>query len=128
MGLEFLSQEGSQIVVTVKNSEVWIEGFIRSYYRQGMSNFKELLLVDLGSCDDTLAIVERISKIYPGLTVFLLPDISQGQCIVKALEPLVGPTILILDGTKLSYHQLLKSTKSLTSEKNIEIGLKTYEK
>ncbi len=65
-----LKRESSQIysVITVKNSAETIEGIIRSVAWQmqnGNSVGSELIVIDLGSDDETFLILKKLGEEYP---------------------------------------------------------------
>ena len=63
-----ISTDGINLIVTVKNQEDKIEGFLRSlifkilYGRE--EYFKNIIVADMQSTDDTKKIVEKLSKDY----------------------------------------------------------------
>lgn len=57
------------IILTAKNSQDSIEGIIRTYIsvlkKCGPSDFTEIIVLDMGSDDQTLTILNKLSKNYP---------------------------------------------------------------
>lgn len=56
-------------ILTVKNNEDCIEGVIHSlikemYPKQDRSFVSKIIVIDLGSCDNTIKILEKLSKKY----------------------------------------------------------------
>lgn len=68
-----LKSDGIYLIIAVKNREDKIEGFLRSMlskfiYRKG-ENFKEIIVTDLGSEDNTLRILNALQKDYECIKV-----------------------------------------------------------
>lgn len=57
------------VMVAVRDAEDWIEDYIRDFYRRKDEARAELWLADMGSCDDTIAIAQRLSLRYPGMRI-----------------------------------------------------------
>lgn len=63
-----LKSDGIYIIIATKNQEKKIEGFLRSFLFRVIygkeENVKDIIVTDLGSDDDTLKILEKLSKDY----------------------------------------------------------------
>ncbi len=55
------TEDGIHIIIAVKNQEDKIEGFLRSKFVYE-NNIKEIIVTDLDSNDNTIEIVDRLSK------------------------------------------------------------------
>ena len=68
-----LKSEGIYIIIAVKNQEDKIEGFMRSFLFKilyGKEDYlKNVIVTDLNSSDDTMKILEKLSKDYDGIKV-----------------------------------------------------------
>lgn len=65
------------LVVLVRNQERQIEGFVRSasnLIHSGETMPADLLLIDVGSTDDTLPILERLAQRDPKIRLVRLPE------------------------------------------------------
>ncbi|MDD4570677.1 MAG: hypothetical protein PHE70_11225 [Tepidanaerobacteraceae bacterium] len=115
------------IVLLVKDAQNEIEGIIRDYYR-GKTQSKEFWIVDCGSHDQTPQILERISWYFSGLRLLFVSDIPLKLCKKEVIEHINAPAVMIIDGTQLSYKNIMSLTHFLCNKNNVAIGLKTYEK
>ena len=63
-----LKSDGIYIIIATKNQEKKIDGFLRSFLFRVIygkeENVKDIIVTDLGSDDDTLKILEKLSKDY----------------------------------------------------------------
>ncbi len=63
------------IILTSKNSQDTIEGIIRTHIgmlsKFGTANFMEIIVLDLGSDDQTLTILSKLSRRYPFVRIAL---------------------------------------------------------
>lgn len=68
-----LKSDGIYIIVAVKNQENKIEGFLRNFLFRIIygkeENIKDIIIADLDSTDETLQILNKLSKEYEGLKV-----------------------------------------------------------
>ena len=68
-----LESDGIHFIITVKNQEEKIEGFLRSIlFRMiyGKEEYiKNVIIVDLGSSDNTKEIIEKLSKDYKNINL-----------------------------------------------------------
>ncbi len=73
--IQFMLKEEEQlIVITVKNQQDHIEGILRSVVWESLNNKKSrqvpnILVVDLGSTDETYTILEKLCKEYQFIAV-----------------------------------------------------------
>lgn len=68
-----LKSDGIYIIVAVKNQENKIEGFLRNFLFRIIygkeENIKDIIIADLDSTDETLPILNKLSREYEGLKV-----------------------------------------------------------
>lgn len=68
-----LKSDGIYIIVAVKNQENKIEGFLRNFLFRIIygkeENIKDIIIADLDSTDETLQILNKLSREYEGLKV-----------------------------------------------------------
>lgn len=68
-----LKSDGIYIIVAVKNQENKIEGFLRNFLFRIIygkeENIKDIIVADLDSTDETLQILNKLSREYEGLKV-----------------------------------------------------------
>lgn len=94
---------GASLLVLVRNQERQIEGFLRllAYWAQrtpGLGPTSEILAVDLGSADDTPAILARLSGRIAGLRVVYLGADAVGRGAQEtALFECAHKTVFMLD-------------------------------
>lgn len=115
-----------EIVIIIRNAQEKIEGIVEDFYRQGVCNWQELWIIDRGSTDETPRILEKLSYRHSGLKVLLLPEIPLEQCYMEVCGYITSPAVLLLDGNRLNYKELLFMTNILQQKKYIEMGLKYY--
>jgi glycosyltransferase involved in cell wall biosynthesis len=116
-----------KIIILVKNAEDEIEGLVREYYNRQV-NPAELWIADCGSRDQTLQILERLSRRFPGIGLLFLYDMPLEICMQEAIKLIKAPALLILDGTSIKCKEILKLIDLLYVKKNVAIGLKYYKK
>jgi len=86
MNLRFDKKKGDiHIVITVKNQQDTIEGIVRSVVWKNLNNHNggvipEILIVDMGSTDDTPEILKRLHEEYDFIQV------TDSQGYLKFLE------------------------------------------
>ncbi|HHW02407.1 MAG TPA: glycosyltransferase [Thermoanaerobacterales bacterium] len=88
-----------ETVIVVKNAQDKIEGIVRGFYRHHNGRAEELWIVDGGSSDQTIEILERLSLTFPGLKVLMLPELPPKACMQETLKYIDKPAILFLDLT-----------------------------
>jgi len=55
-----------KLVITVKDQEPWVEGFVRKLYSLVKNNSRlDVVIVDNSSCDRTPDILKRLAGVYP---------------------------------------------------------------
>ncbi len=68
-----LKSDGIYIIVAVKNQENKIEGFLRNFLFRIIygkeENIKDIIIADLDSTDETVQILNKLSREYEGLKV-----------------------------------------------------------
>lgn len=68
-----LKSDGIYIIVAVKNQENKIEGFLRNFLFRIIygkeENIKDIIVADLDSTDETVEILNKLSREYEGLKV-----------------------------------------------------------
>lgn len=68
-----LKSDGIYIIVAVKNQEKKIEGFLRNFLFRIIygkeENIKDIIIADLDSTDETVQILNKLSREYEGLKV-----------------------------------------------------------
>lgn len=68
-----LKSDGIYIIVAVKNQENKIEGFLRNFLFRIIygkeENIKDIIITDLDSTDETVQILNKLSREYEGLKV-----------------------------------------------------------
>lgn len=68
-----LKSDGIYIIVAVKNQENKIEGFLRNFLFRIIygkeENIKDIIIADLDSTDETVEILNKLSREYEGLKV-----------------------------------------------------------
>lgn len=101
------SNKDSAVVIIVKNAEDFIEGIIRKFYQQGCFKPEELWIIDRGSEDQTPEILKKLALKYTDLHVVFLPEMPFEVCAQKVIGDLDSPAILLIDGTRLDYKDII---------------------
>ncbi|TYP49279.1 hypothetical protein [Thermosediminibacter litoriperuensis] len=105
-----------EIVLLVKDMEEKIEGIIRSLARRGVfENSEAVVVVDEGSMDGTLEILERLSAEF-GF------DIEE-NC---RLDFQKSPFTVVMNCSRLTPGEIEVYLDRLTSTKKVEMGLKSH--
>ena len=115
------------IVIIAENNQKQLEGIVRLYYTYAQ-NTKDLWVVDRGSTDQTSKILEKLSTQFSGLNILLLPDVPIEDSVKEVMKYIKAPAVLFLDVNNLSFMEIINLIKGASSQKSVEIGLKTYTK
>lgn len=86
------------VVIPVYCEEKWIEKTIRSCYKNGYKNLLEVIVVDDGSTDDTIDVVEYLQHEYPTLKLIRQPrNLGKREAMVKGTDVASGDIVLFID-------------------------------
>lgn len=109
---------GFTMVFLVRNQEDIIEGLIRDAYADTCITPIEVVVVDLGSVDQTRMILERLVVIFPGF--YYLFSTDEPETLKRVYDLCRGSTIYCINLTKsIKYclmsrtiHSILKGSKA----------------
>ena len=95
-----MSQPLVSILMPLYNAEQWVEETIRSCQSQTYTNW-ELIIVDDGSTDASVSIVEKIASADPRITLLRQPN--SGACVARnrAFRHCKGDYVMYLDADDL---------------------------
>lgn len=88
------SPRGVAYLVLVQDQADRVEGVVRTLAREESS---DLLLVDLGSADESPAILERLALDYQHAKVFRLGPSERSQAVAAALSVTKAPFVVLID-------------------------------
>ncbi|MEG1563896.1 MAG: glycosyltransferase family 2 protein [Bacteroides sp.] len=115
------------IIIPAYNAEKHIERCIHSLYEQDMAtNEYEVLVINDGSTDQTLAVVERLCKQYPFVRLF--STINNGLSISrnKGIKASAGEYLLFLDADDCFRPHCLKTIYQEMSQNKLDMMLMNY--
>lgn len=88
------SSRGVAYLVLVQDQADKVEGVVRTLAREETS---DLLLVDLGSADDSPAILERLAVHYQHAQFFRLGPTERSRAVAAALVGTQAPFVVLID-------------------------------
>lgn len=110
------------IIMPCYNAEKCIETSIDSIYRQTFKDF-ELIVVNDGSTDNSLAILKKLAESHPGLRVIDQPNKGPGPARNRGIKEASGQFIAFLDSDD-SWHTdcLSKLHQALQTDRDASIA------
>jgi len=96
------------MVFLVRNQEDIIEGLIRDVYADACITPLEVIVVDLGSVDQTRMILERLAEIFLGLNCLFIKD--EPAAFKRVYDLCRGSTIYCFDLTNSTNYCLMSRT------------------
>lgn len=109
-----MTQPLVSILMPLYNAEQWVEETIRSCQEQTYTNW-ELIIVDDGSTDASIALVEKIASTDPRITLLRQPN--AGACVARnqAFRHCKGDYVMYLDADDLiSPHKIERQIEALS--------------
>lgn len=88
------------VVTVTRNDAQHVEAFVRelSMVLEGMFRYYEIVIVDDGSLDDTVEVVENLQRTIKNVQLYCLPRSSGDQvALVAGLENAIGDYVVTLD-------------------------------
>ncbi|MEM7737704.1 MAG: glycosyltransferase [Deinococcota bacterium] len=88
------------VVSAVYNAETWLETYLRDVHASLTARFKdfEIVIVDNGSSDSTVAVVERLQDELSNIQLYcLIRHLNQESAFVVGLEQAIGDVVITLD-------------------------------
>lgn len=110
------------IITTVKNGEAFIIETLQSVNNQTFQNF-EHIIVDDGSTDKTVSIVQNYQKENPSYKIRLFQpgSLGRGKALIYAASKAKADWIAIIDADDLWHPQKLEIQYKYISENNIDV-------
>jgi glycosyltransferase involved in cell wall biosynthesis len=110
------------VITTVRNGGQFIAETLESVKNQTFSNF-EHIVVDDGSDDDTIIIVENFQKQYPDYNLILLqPNLhDRGKALNYAVSKVRAEWIAIIDADDLWHPEKLKIQYEIAKQKKYDV-------
>ena len=102
------------VVLPVKNGSAYIEAAIVSILTQTFCDF-ELLIVDDGSCDDTMAIARRVCAADPRVRILANPGAGLVDALNFAIEAARAPLIARMDADDIALPHRLERQHAFMS-------------
>lgn len=99
---------GMTMVFLIRNQEDIIEGLIRDVYADTCIIPLEVVVVDLGSVDQTRMILERLAETFPGIYCLVSPD--EPETLKRVYDLCHGSTIYFFDLAKSINYSLMSRT------------------
>lgn len=110
------------MIVPVYNASEYLEETLRSALDQTYQDF-ELICVDDGSTDDSLAILKSMASESPRIAIYAQPNMGQSVARNAALEVARGDYIYFFDSDDLLDPQLLELCMSRIDENDLDMVL-----
>ncbi len=88
------------VVSAVYNAETWLETYLREVHASLATRFKdfEIVIVDNGSSDHTVAVVEHLQDELSNIQLYcLIRHLNQESAFVVGLEQAIGDVVITLD-------------------------------
>jgi polyisoprenyl-phosphate glycosyltransferase len=88
------------VVSQIRDAEDWIESYLSGLSALLSAEFKdyEIVLIDNGSSDDTLAIVKRIQQTLRNIQLYVLArPIPYESAFIVGLEQAIGDVVITMD-------------------------------
>lgn len=116
------------IVIAVRDAQEYIEGIIDNIFIQSDAFLiEELWIIDCGSSDHTVDILEKLYMRFAGMKVAFFTDITPKEAFKEILDIIVDkPRVYFLDTTVLSSEEVNHLTIFASEEKDVKMGLKYY--
>jgi hypothetical protein len=116
-----------EMVIAIRDAQEYIEGIIDNIFLQsGTDRMEELWIIDCGSSDHTVEILEKLSMRFAGLKVAYFTDITPKEAFKEIIDIVDKPRIFLLDTTMLSPEEVNRLTIFTCEEKDVKMGLKYY--
>lgn len=123
------------VIIPVYNESSYIRRSLENVYQEALPNWrKEIIIVNDGSTDDTLAILKSLTKEYPQVQIISLKENKGKGAAVKAgLRSATGDIVIIQDADleydPHDYHEILnvyekEKTDAVYGSRNL--GAKIY--
>ena len=105
------------VIIPVYNAGQFLPRCLDSVIRQQDTNLLEVIAVNDGSTDDSLAILQRYAEQYPFIHVLTQPNKGQAAARNEALHHATGDRVLFLDADDYwSDHYLVEILPGLTDD------------
>ena len=109
------------IIIPVYNREQYIEECIRSIQAQSYKNY-EIILIDDGSTDDTLAICRSLAQDDPAIRILESSHVGVSKARNIGLEAVKGDFVFFLDSDDIIHPCLLESLVTAMKETGAAIA------
>ncbi|MDH2299244.1 CDP-glycerol glycerophosphotransferase family protein [Cobetia sp. 29-18-1] len=113
------------VIIPAYNAENYIDRCLNSVLNQSFSNF-ELLVVNDGSCDNTLNIVQSYSDRINNLKVFDVKNGGQGKARNIALNEAIGDYVFFLDADDEIVELAIEKLVNNAEENNSDVVVCDY--
>jgi len=94
------------VLITVKNGRQYICDAIKSVVNQSIADW-EMIVVDDGSTDGTIEIIENLAQIEPRIKLILTGGIGRGHALNLAVSSASADLLAVLDADDLFHPQKL---------------------
>jgi len=115
------------VVSPIKNSEGWIENYLREIYALIEATFKdyEIVLVDNASTDGTVEVVEQLQQELRNIQLYCLArSIPHESAFVVGLEQAIGDVVITLDAAYDPVSPIHEMVQMLDGKTEIVYGLR----
>jgi teichuronic acid biosynthesis glycosyltransferase TuaG len=103
------------VICTARNAAPTIEGTIRSIVAQDFQNW-EMIVVDDGSTDETVGIVNRLAETDPRIRLIGTPGVGRGRALNLALAEAKADLVANIDADDESHSYRLRYQLEVTGQ------------
>jgi len=107
------------VVITTKNSEKYIEDFLKSM--QGQQELYEVVIVDAGSTDKTQEIIKAYAKKNKNIKLFIYPG-TRPESMNYGIKMATGDAVTFIGGDDVADKNLIKEIRAGLKTADIIVG------
>jgi poly-beta-1,6-N-acetyl-D-glucosamine synthase len=113
---------GVSVLIPAYNEEESIEGTIRSVMRLDYKNIKEIMVINDGSTDNTLKIINGLKKEFPLLIVIDKKNGGKADSLNLGIKRAKGELIVVVDSDSFPRSDALKKTVGYFDDKTVGVA------
>ncbi|MAG39811.1 hypothetical protein CMI41_02485 [Candidatus Pacearchaeota archaeon] len=112
---------GVSVLIPAHNEEGSIGGTVRAVSKLKYNNIKEILVIDDGSTDKTLAIARSLQKKIPMLKVFTKKNGGKADALNYGLKKAAGELVVVVDADSFPRQDALQKTVGYFDDKTVGV-------
>ena len=110
------------IIIPVYNVENYVETCIESLYKQGISEYEfEVILINDGSTDNSLSIIQKYEKQYSNITIINQKNQGLSATRNNGIKIAKGEYLLFVDSDDLIIDNTLKGMLHIATQNQVDI-------